>query len=223
MIHFQVVMKQTNYDDWKNMVDVTTPAYAQLFAEEKTYLQKSIAKDSRVLEVGCGYGRSINDILTITQDIAGIDHDAHAVLDARIALVAHPSIWLINAEATQLPFFDNSFDYVVCLNAFVNFGKSKYLALGQMKRVLKDDGRIIISAFSEDALEERLKVYRRSGIGFSVLSGGTVIFENIDKHLGDYTSEQFSKLDLEKIFTKADLKIEDTTKAGIAYLCTLKK
>ncbi len=214
---------KTNFDYWKNMVYVATPAYTEWFNEEKKYLHNVITPNSNVLEVGCGYGRSISDILDITTNVTGIDHDPHAVKDARKIFSNFPSVQILNAKATQLPFSNQEFDYSMCLTTFANFGESKYAVLGEMKRVLKSDGKIIISVFSEDALEERLKVYKDCGVKTKVLNNGTVLFESVDSSLGDHTSEQFSRNQLERIFSRVRLNIEDIIKVNIAYLCTLKK
>ena len=52
------------------------------------------------------------------------------------------------------------------------------------------------------------------------IKDGTVVF---DESSGGDISEQFSKEQLENIFSRANLHIEDITKVNIAYLCTLTK
>jgi ubiquinone/menaquinone biosynthesis C-methylase UbiE len=62
-------------------------------------------------------------------------------------------------------FEDNIFDYVLCLgNTFGNFGKNKYKILREMKRVTKNNGKIILSVYSEKALPERIKGYKKVGV-----------------------------------------------------------
>ena len=106
------------------------------------------------------------------------------------------------------------------MTTFANFAYKKFIILEEMKRVLKNSGKIIISVFSEDALEERMKVYKASGVKIKKIKNGTVIF---DESLGDNISEQFFKEQLEDIFSRANLKINDITKVNITYLCTLSK
>ena len=89
-----------------------------------------------------------------------------------------------------------------------------------MKRVLKEDGKIVISVFSEDALDERMKVYEAIGIEVKEIKNGSVVFADV---IDDNISEQFTKDQLEYIFDRADLHITNITKVGIAYLCTLTK
>ncbi|RLG32861.1 hypothetical protein DRN98_04720, partial [Methanosarcinales archaeon] len=62
--------------------------------------------------------------------------------------------------------------------------------------------------------------YKASGVKIKEIKDGTVVF---DESLGDNISEQFTKKQLEDIFSKANLHIEDIIKVNIAYLCTLTK
>jgi len=211
---------KTNMDYWEFVLKNLPESYHKWFEEEKKYLQKIITPDAKVLEVGCGDGRSIFDILPVTKNITGIDHDDKAIADAKDNFSNYPSIKILKADATKLPFENEEFDFVVCMTTFANFADKKFIILEEMKRVLKNSGKIIISVFSEDALEDRMKIYKASGVEIKKIENGKVVF---DESLGDNISEQFSKEQLEDIFSRANLKIEDITKANIAYLCTLSK
>jgi hypothetical protein len=63
-----------------------------------------------------------------------------------------------------------------------------------------------------------MKVYSQVGITIDRIHEWVVYFEN-----WSIISEQFSKWQLEEIFSKVELSIADITKIDIAYLCTLTK
>jgi ubiquinone/menaquinone biosynthesis C-methylase UbiE len=197
-----------------------TDAYKKRFQDEKVYLAHVLHTDDTVLEVGCGDGRSMFDILSITQNMIGIDHNDDVIDRARKNFSPYPSVKIVKAEATELPFEDWLFDCVMCMGSFTNFADKKFAALEEMKRVLKPHGKIVISTFSEDALEERMKVYTRIDIKIKEIHDGNVIFDDV---LDDNISEQFTKKQLEDIFQQWSLKIENIKKVDIAYLCTLTK
>src|SRR3989339_742332 len=155
---------KTNIDYWENLLINLPKSYKKWFEKEKKYLQKIITKDASVLEVGCGNGRSIFDILPKTKNVTGIDHDNKAVADAKNNFSKYSSIKIIKADAAQLPFDSEEFDFVICMITFANFADKKFKALEEMRRVLKDSGKSIISVFSENALEERMRVYKTSGV-----------------------------------------------------------
>jgi len=213
-------MNKRSIDYWEGLLKNLPDSYKKWFEAERRYLQTSIRKNSRVLEVGCGEGRSLRDILPITKNIVGVDYDKKAVSDAKREFKKYPKIKILLAEATNLPFKDNSFDFVICMTTFANFGEKKYSALKEMKRVLRKNGTIIISVFSEDALNERLKVYKKFKQKIKKINNGKVTF---DEDWEDNISEQFSRAELRDIFNGADLKILDIKKLNIAYICKLKK
>ena len=66
-----------------------------------------------------------------------------------------------------------------------------------MKRVLKKEGRIIISVYSDKALDERLNLYRKLKFKIKeVRKNGAVIF---DDPLSEGISEQFSRNQIKEI------------------------
>ena len=152
--------------------------------------------------------------------MVGIDHADEAVADAKNNFSKYPSVKILKADATQLPFNNEAFDFVICMTTFANFADKKFKILEEIRRVLKEFGKIIISVFSENALEERMKIYKAFGMKIREIKNGTVIFDDI---VDDNVSEQFTKEQLKEIFYRANLKIEDITKVNIVYLCTLTK
>ena len=208
-------------NDYHNQLLKTFPeSYQDWFKKEQEYLERNISKNSSVLEVGCGDGRSIFDLLPMTENITGIDHDEKAIQEISRRFIDYPSIKFIKADVEHLPFENDSFDYVICMTSFANFSEKKFQILEEMKRVLKDGGQIIISVFSQNAFPERMKVYKNLNVPIKEIKDGTVIF---DESVGDNISEQFSKDQLMEIFHKVGLVVKDITEVNIAYLCTLSK
>ncbi len=212
-------MKNNDYHN--KLLESLPESYKVWFREEKMFLDKTITPNSLVLEVGCGDGRSVVDLIPITKNIVGIDHDSEAIERVKEKFYEYDTLKFIEAEASAMPFEDDSFDFVLCMGCFMNFADKKFLILKEIQRVLKKNGKIIISTFSENALEERLKAYRNlNGPIKEVSENGTVIF---DQSLGDNVSEQFSKEQLVEIFNQAGLKIDNIIEVNIAYICELSK
>jgi ubiquinone/menaquinone biosynthesis C-methylase UbiE len=209
-----------NIDYWERLLENSPESYKKWFKEEKKYLQENIDKDSKVLEVGCGEGRSLRDILEITKNLTGIDNDKKAVEDAKKNFRDYSSVNIILADAEKLPFEDNSFDFILCMTTFANLGPKKFKALEEMKRVVKDNGKIIISVYSENALEERMKIYEEYGAKIKENNNGKIVF---DEGWEDNFSEQFSESELREIFNQINLKIKEIKRLEIAYICKLEK
>ena len=218
-------MPKTNIEYYEELIKNLPASYKKWFDEEERYLKKYIKKGSKVLCVACGDGREINYIIDMAGEIVGIDHDPIAVKHAKINFKNKTNAKIMLAEATELSFEDNSFDYVTCMGSFTNFGENKIPALKEMKRVLRDNGKIILSAFSENAMPERMKIYKKFGKAYGkkikeIKKDGTVIF---DESLGDNISEQFSEKQLRGFFDEVRLKVEEIKKVGIGYICRLSK
>ena len=209
-------MENTNIDYWEEIVKNPTPIYEKLFDEEEKFLVLHIPKNSKVLDIGCGYGRTIKTITSITEDIVGIDNDEKAVEQAKDC-----NLNIMCADVFNLPFPDKSFDYLVLMMTLVNFSENKIKALKEMRRVLKDDGKITISVYSEDALPTRMEMYKIINVPIDRVEGTKVIF---NESIGANISEQFSKEEFEALATEAELKISDYKKIDqLAYIFELEK
>lgn len=95
---------------------------------------------TRVLDMGCGTGATLDYLDSIGVRGLGVDCSAEAlsVRDRK----TRPT--RIVASAEQLPFPDESFDGVL-LECTLSLVKDQALALAECARVLVDDGRLVIS------------------------------------------------------------------------------
>jgi len=209
----------TNIDFWEMVLQNPSPVYAQLFKDEKEFLLSHIPKDSYVLDIGCGDGRNIENMLAATKNIVGLDNDPKAVVDAKKRLADVPSVQIVQGSAFDLFFDDETFDAVTLMVTLVNFEDMKATALGEMKRVMKKGGKVLMSVYSENAFNERLKMYKTLGATIVDTDGSKVIF---DGPVGSRVSEQFSKDEIAALAKEAGLTVLSCEMSGdFAYLCIL--
>lgn len=199
---------------WRKFLKVCPSLISDWIEKETIYLKKNIKKGSVVLDVGCGWGEDIETIANIVQKAVGVDKDPLIAKEAKSNLSKFKNVEIFLEDAKKLHFEDNIFDYVICLgNTFGNLGKDKYKALKEMKRVVKKNGKIIISVYSEKALPKRMEGYIKTRVKINkITKGGTVYYEGL-------ISEQFSKEKLRKIFGKAGLKVKIIKLNPISYIC----
>ncbi len=211
---------ETNMDYWAKVSEISD-SYKKWFEAEEKYLQRNMNRNSEILEVGCGDGRSLEYILNKGEGIFGIDIDEHAIIPAKKKFVDNPIVSVSLGDGRDLMYKDNYFDYVLCMTTPANFGEDRDKFYSEMKRVVKEDGEIIISVFNEDAFDERMKVYTLLAKDrIKKIIGNTFYF---DKILGGNRSEGFSREKLEKIFEKNKLNVLEIKKEGIGYFCRLGK
>lgn len=212
--------KETNIGNWGKLLHEMPESYKNYFQEEEKYLREYISNGSKVLDVGCGEGRSLEYILDKDCKIHGIDNDKKAVSDSIKKFHNNSNVSIELGDGRDLNYKDNSFDYVISLITPVNFNKDRNKFYSEMKRVVKKDGEIILSVYNEDAFLERMKVYKKFGGPIKEIIGTKVVFKNID---GAGTSEQFSRYELKEIFNENKLNEIEIRKCGIVYFCRVKK
>lgn len=101
-----------------------------------------LPKGSSLLDVGCGSGTSLEKVTRARPDLViyGVDVSSRLVEYARLL---RPHIKFQVSEGERLPFGDKNFDTITCLDVVEHFIDLDN-GLHEARRVLKDDGRLII-------------------------------------------------------------------------------
>ena len=121
----------------------TVPFAGQWRVWQRLVLPRLYGHD--VLELGCGLGDLLADMLAEGYDCRAVEHSPQMVVAARATLrkrkVGQP-IWIIQGSAQSLPFSDSTFDTVV--STF----PSDYIydpnTIAEVARVLRPRGRVIV-------------------------------------------------------------------------------
>ncbi len=194
------------------------PLIKDWFQKEITYLEKSITPHSKVLDIGCGFGRHIKIIAPFSREVIGVDNNEDMIQKAKETLSSFKNVKLFVQDARKLSFRNDSFDYVICMtNTFGNFINQKVEVLEEMKRVCKKSGTIIISVYNNKALEIRKIGYEKVGLHITRVENGIIHTKEC------LVTEQFSKKQLTKLFDNLELKSKIIDLNTISFLCELKK
>ena len=195
-----------------------SPEIKKWFQEEIDYLKKNIKLDSKILDVGCGFGRHIKVLAPFSEEVIGIDNNEDMLNKAKQNLSNFKNIKLFLQDAQKLEFDDGSFDYIICMtNTFWTFLNKKRKILREMKRVLEQNGKIIISVYSEKATNVRIKNYEKVGLHIKKMKNGKIYFKE------GHITEQFSKKQLVKLSESIGLKVNIIELTPISYLCIATK
>jgi len=111
-------------------------------------------QDSRLLDVGCGTGifLKILEKKYPSAQLNGIDPNQAMLAKASEKLSSKVDLELGSAES--LPYDSQSFDWLVLSNCLGHI-KNQEVALSEAHRVLKDDGKVIITDWTKDFLAMR--------------------------------------------------------------------
>lgn len=100
-------------------------------------------KDMKVLDFGCGDGKFTSLLTEKTLYVNGVDISSHALRFAR-CLVPEANFSELNGN--QLPFPDNNFDIVCCLDVFEHIPPVQInFWIKEIQRIMKKNGKLVFS------------------------------------------------------------------------------
>ncbi len=123
--------------------------YASCFTYSRMRLEQALeqhlpptASGVRALDVGCGTGHHLKDLVARGFDVAGVDGSSEMLEEARLA---NPSAELHHADVQALPFPDDSFDLVLCIEV-LRYLPNPHPCIAEIARVLRPGGRCLATA-----------------------------------------------------------------------------
>ena len=115
-----------------------------------------------MLDLGCGYGRTLRRLAEKAALVVGIDTSAASLALAGERLADCRNVVLARMDACVLDFVDRSFDVVVCIqNGICAFGVDQRELIREALRVLKPGGTALFSSYTDDFWQYRLDWFQR--------------------------------------------------------------
>lgn len=209
----------------KDIIEQNRQIYDKIaghFSDTRSFLWRDLeiltqfVKDGdRVLDIGCGNGRLYQLFKDLSRplkmqnvDYTGVDISEKLI---EIAKEKYPKGKFFVADMISLPFKNEKFDVIFSLVAFHHLPTEdmQLKALEEMKRVLKLNGKIILlnwNAYS-DWVNDKLEKGDYEDLGNQLFKVPWKTGEG--KLVGDRIYYGFTLEELEGLFKKVDLKIED--------------
>ncbi len=119
-------------------------------------------KSKKILDIGCGTGKSTENLARGEVEVFGIDHDPRMLSQAiKNSKDRKLGINYLKGEAESLPFEDNSFDIITIGNAFHWFANEE--SIKDIKRVLRPGGLIFIywKQIDDDDIKLRNQIFKK--------------------------------------------------------------
>lgn len=173
-----------------------------------------------VLEVGCGTGIYTFEIAKYFKKIVGLDLSRGMLKKAKKKIInQNPTsnninVTFIGGDAENIPFKDSSFDCVMSINMLEHLDNI-HKAVEEMKRVVKSDGKIIISIpngnckFDTKIVQILMKVI--TPISQRVASDKSISVPYVEEGL---THREITMDHLIELFEEVGIKIEDKVFMG---------
>ena len=143
-------------------------AYEEMYARIRP-----VVKAKTVLELATGTGRIAKNIVNAAAHIEATDASAEMILEAKRdtrSAKLHFSV----QDMFRLPYADQSFDVVIVSNA-LHIVPQPEKALAEIRRVLKDDGVLIVPTFTHagNSFSGKVKAFFMQLAGFPLRSKWT--------------------------------------------------
>jgi len=126
---------------------------ARLIREHAADMGIDLAQPNRVLDFGCGCGRTIRWFLTAGggAEFHGVDVDAEAI--DWCAQNLKPGRFLATPPMPPLPYPNDHFDFIYCLSVFTHLNESMQdLWLAELTRVLKPGGVLLLTVYGASSI-----------------------------------------------------------------------
>ncbi len=115
------------------------------------YTMPELPADSRVLELGCGTGKTFCAMQTQGNDVIGIDFSKHAARLTQGSESAHTRGQVLIADARDLPFTANAFDAVIAFHVIGHMKiQDRERSVREAWRVLRYGGCLFFREFSTE-------------------------------------------------------------------------
>ncbi len=188
--------------------------YWDKVAEEKEFptpfkmevFERYVFKNMKILDVGCGYGRTLNELYNNGfSNLTGLDY-SQSMIDRGLKLYPHLNLIINNAD--DIPSPDNAFDSVILIGVLTSNVETKTQEnlISEISRVLKNNGIFYLADFLINMDKRNLKRYQKYenkyGIyGVFELPEGVVLRHHTENHILKLTKD-FTNLVFEKTVYK---------------------
>lgn len=181
------VKNQETY--WDTVADdkkFTTPFQMELFT-------KYISPEKYILDVGCGYGRTLNELYQQGyKNLNGVDFSKKMIIRGQNL---YPNLALKKNEKGVLPYKNQSFDAVILiavLTCIISDTDQEKL-MREIRRVLKNNGILYINDFLINTDDRNVRRYKKfaqkyHAHGIFELSEGAVLRHYSEMRINELTS-----------------------------------
>lgn len=145
----------------KKCYEIASPRVQQYFASELSHVMRKIVPGSRVLDLGCGFGRIMPDLAQKAGMVVGIDNSNASLILAQDTIESISNCILIEMNAVQLGFFEKTFDIVICIqNGISAFHVNQKELIKESIRVTRSGGTVLFSSYSDKFWDHRLEWFQ---------------------------------------------------------------
>ena len=144
----------------------------------------NLTKNSSVLDIGCGKGFMLHDLVEALPGIkvSGIDISEYAISNC----IETMKPFLQVADARLLPFPDNSFDVVISITTLHNLDEDDFkISIQEIERVSKKHSFITLDAYRNEEERIAMEAWNLTALTVMSVDDWKAFFKDIG-YTGDY-------------------------------------
>jgi ubiquinone/menaquinone biosynthesis C-methylase UbiE len=146
----------------KRCYEIAPPRVQQYLRAEIEFVLEKIRLGDVVLDLGCGYGRTMRPLVRKARFVVGVDISSSSLSLAQSLHNLSRSCLFLEMDAAKLAFLDGTFDVVVCIqNGISAFHRDPLRLFQESVRVAKPAGVVLFSTYSEKFWGHRLEWFRK--------------------------------------------------------------
>ncbi|WP_444920394.1 class I SAM-dependent methyltransferase [Microbulbifer sp. CnH-101-G] len=166
--------------------------------EENCILKNLVLKGSTLIDFGCGNGRHLRLLKDRLLFGLGIDNDPGHIKSARNLSLGISNLQFLLADAKT---YTSESRYSIAISMYNTIGNinpaSKVIEV--MRSVCQHNGKLIVSVFSEQSIEERVEFYQKIGFGIKRVSEKSIL---TDKGV---ESSHYSRVQISRLIPGAEI------------------
>ncbi|MFC1612788.1 class I SAM-dependent methyltransferase [Patescibacteria group bacterium] len=176
--------------------------------------EKYVKNGDKLLDVGCGNGRTLQLLKNKDVEYIGIDNSDKLIDQAQAtnssALTENNNFKFITGDILNLPFKDSQFDVLLCVAVLhhIPSRQLRYKAITEMRRVLKTNGILIMSNWNLYQPRYRKNIFS-SAIKFNGLDFGDIMLKSFSGKGKERYHHAFTKFGIKTLFKKARFKVKE--------------
>jgi 2-polyprenyl-6-hydroxyphenyl methylase/3-demethylubiquinone-9 3-methyltransferase len=145
----------------QRVYEIASPRMKRYLRAEIDHVVRRVEGATRILELGCGYGRVLREIAPLVKRAVGNDTSRTNLVFASSYLRTLGNCDLAQMNAARLAFPEAVFDAVLCVqNGISAFGVDRQRLVAEAVRVTREGGVVLFSTYSPLIWPDRLDWFR---------------------------------------------------------------
>ncbi len=143
---YQKEMANVEFDRWSASYDRSILQNWLFHPSHETLIAQIEPSDTRLLDVGCGTGQFLVEVLRRNPQLTAVGLDLSMKMleqgSARFQAFAD-RMQAVRGDSEHLPFADDQFDVITCSHSFHHYPRQSAV-VAEMHRVLKPNGKLLV-------------------------------------------------------------------------------